>query len=126
MFQRGICASDIYQILDSSDGILSSGGNCDCDDDDEMLGCTFYKWPPCHRGHSWSTFFNPKPTSDYGNDDEMVGCRSYKWPPCHRGNEEVFVGAGSERWDWSGAQNIALVHVRLWQAALHNPAITPT
>ena len=46
MFQRGICASDIYQI----------GGNCDCDDDDEMLGCTFYKWPPCHRGHSWSTF----------------------------------------------------------------------
>ena len=74
----------------------------------------------------FNTFFNPKPTSDHGNDDEMVGCRSYKWPPCHRGNEEVFVGAGSERWDWSGAQNIALVHVRPWQAALHNPAITPT
>ena len=50
----------------------------------------------------------------------------YKWPPCHRCNEEVFVGAWSERWDWSGPQNIALVHVRPCQPALHNPAITPT
>ena len=50
----------------------------------------------------------------------------YKWAPCHRCNEEVFVGAWSERWDWSGPQNIALVHVRPWQPALHNPAITPT
>ena len=52
-------------------------------------------------------------------------CAAYKWSPCHRGNEEVFVGS-VPAWDWSGPENIALVHVRAWQHALHNLAITPT
>ena len=52
-------------------------------------------------------------------------CAVYKWSPCHRGNEEVFVGS-VPAWDWSGPENIALVHVRAWQHALHNLAITPT
>ena len=56
----------------------------------------------------------------------LVGCTVYKWPACHRGNEEVFVGGWFKPRDWSGVQNIALVHVRACQPALHNPAITPT